>query len=69
MFYLVCVNDLPVALPTSDVEAAKKLALDHIDADASARVYIDVHSRDSSMTKLRYDPASGAWIKTDVLAP
>jgi hypothetical protein len=69
MFYWVCVNDMPVALPTSDVEAAKKLALDHIDADASARVYIDVHTRDSSMTKLRYDPASGAWIRTDALTP
>jgi hypothetical protein len=69
MFYWVCVNDMPVALPTSDVEAAKKLALDHIDADASARVYIDVHARGASMTKLRYDQESGGWIRTDVLAP
>lgn len=68
MFYWVCVNDMPVALPTSDVEAAKRLALDHIDADASARVSIDVHSRDAAMKKLEYDPASGAWIKTDPLA-
>ena len=65
MFYWVCVEDTPVALPTSDVDAAKRLALDYIDINASARVYIDVHSRNSTMTRLEYDPATGAWIKID----
>ena len=38
MFYWVCVNDKPVALPTGDVKSAKQLALDYIGADPSARV-------------------------------
>jgi hypothetical protein len=68
LFYWVCVNERPVDLPTSDVEAAKQLALDHIRADASAHVAIDVHSRDAAMTKLLYDPDVGDWVSVDPLA-
>ena len=69
MFYWVCVNDKPVALPTGDVESAKRLALDHIGADPSARVQIDVYSRNSDAAKLRYDSTTARWIDSDALAP
>jgi hypothetical protein len=70
MLYWVCVNDTPVALPTKDIEAAKQLAFDHISADTSARVQIDVYPGNSTpTTKLRYDFASREWISSDALAP
>jgi hypothetical protein len=69
MFYWVCVNERPVDLPTEDIEAAKQLALDHIRADISALVEIDVHSRDATLTKLLYDHDMGEWIEIDPLAP
>jgi hypothetical protein len=68
MMYWVCVNERPVDLPTEDIEAAKQLALDHIRADTSAHVEIDVHSRDATLTKLLYDHDMGEWISVDPLA-
>ena len=69
MLYWVCVNDKPVALPTRDAEAAKQLALEHIAADSSAQVQIDVYPGNSKPTqKLRYDPDAETWVNTDALA-
>ena len=69
MFYWVCVNDKPVALPTASVESAKQLALEHILSDAGARVQIDVYGDAKPTSKLRYDARSREWFLSDALAP
>jgi hypothetical protein len=69
MFYWVCVNDKPVALPTASAESAKQLALEQIRSDSSARVQIDVYGESKPSSKLRYDARSRQWVMSDALAP
>jgi ribosomal protein L16/L10AE len=70
MLYWVCVDNRPVDLPTRDIEAAKRLALEHMTSDLAAHVQIDVYPGDSAPSrKLRYDPSEEIWVNSDALEP
>jgi hypothetical protein len=69
MLFWVCVDDTPVALPTRDARAAEELALDHMNADPSTNVEIDVYGDSRPMMKLRYDLATARWVGVDALEP
>ena len=68
MYYWVCVDEQPVDLPTRDIEAAKRLLLERMNAAPGVTVSIDVYpGGPKPMRKLRYDPDTELWVMGDAL--
>jgi hypothetical protein len=60
--YWVVVGGRQVGLPSSDEEEAKQLLRDHLAAEPSTEVYIEVYNGTNSMTKMSWDRAASKWV-------